>query len=304
MSMFVSSVSFFQQDQNWFTSQANSSAQSDSTTVGRLFGSNSASTSSSSAADSLLGQFGTVIMNASTGAAVIAAQQASDRVNAQTAKLKSNAPAQSDLNVSTQVTLSGSLANNVSFGTTGPSSAGGFQFLTGSDLQAAFKSAMTALQSNGNPIDTVSVSGDTLTASTSGLNAHPVFTLSLKPDSGIYTFTLLNPVNVPTSRLDKSVTLDLSALVQAVQADGTTIALPNTAAIQVHNGKGAATQTSTGGAVYEGGLAYTGPSNTAPTTTSTTPAPYMPPTNPLTGKAYVGTAAATAATFGAVNIFT
>jgi hypothetical protein len=298
MSMFVSPVSFFQQDQNWFTGQANAAAQTDSTTISRLFGGSSTSTDS---ADSLLGQFGTITMNASTGAAVLAARQASDRVNQQTAKLKSNAPDQSDLNVATQVTFSGSLGNNVDFGTTGPSPAGGFQFLTGTDLQEAFKDAMTALQSNGDAIDTVTVSGDTLTASTSGLNAHPVFTLSLKPDSGLYTFTLLNPVNVPQSRLDKFTTLDLSGLVQAVKADGTTIALPDTAAIQVHNRKGAATATSSGGAVYEGGLAYTGPNNTPPTTTPTT---YTAPTNPLTGKAYVGTTAATAATFGAVNIFT
>jgi hypothetical protein len=298
MSMSVSSTSFFQQDQNWFTSQSTATSQAETTAIGRLFGSSSASTSG---ADSLLGVFGTTIMNASTGAAVLAAQQASDRVNQQNAALKSGQPTTSALDVSSQVTFSGSLSAN--FGTAGPASAGGFQFMNGSALQAAVTNAFVGIESNGAPIDTVSVSGNTLAASTSGTNAHSVFTLTLKPDSGLYTLTLDNPIDLKQSKLDQSATLDLSGLVQAVQSDGGTIALPNSAVIQVHNGVGAASGTASNGIIHEGGLAYTGPDNTTTTsTTPTKPAAYTPPTNPLTGKAYVGTAAAAAATFGALNI--
>jgi len=313
MSGFSTSTSFFKQDQSWFTSQASTSAAALAATTTALFStpssaasssssSSSSSGATSSAESSLLGPVGLTLMNASTGAAVLAAQEASDRTAKQTAALKSGQPTTSALNVSTQVTFSGALSAN--FGTAGPSEAGGFQFQTGSALQAAFKAAVTGLTSNGDAIDTVAVTGNTLTASTSGTNAHPVFTLSLKPDSGLYTFTLDNPIDQKISRLDQSSTLDLSGLVQAVQSDGGTIALPNSAVIQVHNGVGAATGTASSGAVYEGGLAYTGPDNTPAPTTPTKPTPYSAPINPLTGKGYSAAAGAAAATFGASSVLT
>ena len=313
MSGFSTSTSFFKQDQSWFTSQASTSAAALAATTTALFStpssaasssssSSSSSGATSSAESSLLGPVGLTLMNASTGAAVLAAQEASDRTAKQTAALKSGQPSTSALNVSTQVTFSGALSAN--FGTAGPSEAGGFQFQTGSALQAAFKAAVTGLTSNGDAIDTVAVTGNALTASTSGTNAHPVFTLSLKPDSGLYTFTLDNPIDQKISRLDQSSTLDLSGLVQAVQSDGGTIALPNSAVIQVHNGVGAATGTASSGAVYEGGLAYTGPDNTPAPTTPAKPTPYSAPINPLTGKGYSAAAGAAAATFGASSVLT
>jgi len=305
----VGSTSFFTQDQNWFTSQSSTSATALAATTTALFSTPSStsgtSTDTSGAESSLLGSIGLTMMNASTGAAVLAAQEASDRTNAANAtNVKTGQPTTSALNVASQVTVSGSLSAD--FGSTGPSDAGAYQFLTGSDLQAAFKAAMTGQQSNGAPIDTVTVSGNTLTASTSGLNAHPVFTLTLKPNSGLYTFSLDNPIDLKASRLDQSTTLDLSGLMQGVEANGATISLPNSAVIQVHNGTGASSESAGVGTIHEGGLAYTGPDNTPPTTTTTPakPTPYTPPINPLTGKGYSADAGAAAATFGATSVLT
>jgi hypothetical protein len=286
-------------------STPSSNANSSSSTVG--------SSSLTSTENSLLGAFGTTLMNASTGAAVIAAQEASDRVNKQTAALKSGQPTKSAANVASQVTFTG--AYSADFGATGASSTGGFEFLTGSALQQAFKAAMTGITSNGAAVDTVTMSGGTLFASTSGVNAHPVFALQLQPNSGTYTFTLLNPVDQKkVSLLDESVTLDLSGLVQAVKNDGTTTSLTDSAVIKVHNHTGQAVATTdpatgvqTGANIFEGGLAYTGPNNPTPTTTTNTPAkatPYTVPTNPLTGRGYSAAAGAAAATFGATNILT
>lgn len=315
-----SSASFFTQDQNWFTSQASTSATALAATTTALFSTPSATASStssssssssssggssSSAESSLLGAVGLTMMNASTGAAVLAAQEASDRVNKQTAALKSGQPTKSALNVSTQVTYSGSLAGAVNFGSTGPSSAGGFQFLTGSALTTAFQIAVGGLELNGTVINTVTVNGNTLTASTSGINAHPVFTLSLKPNSGLYTFTLVNPIDIKTSRLDKSETLNLAGLMQGVDANGGTTTLPDSAAvIQVHNGLGAAKNVAGVGVVHEGGLAYTGPNNTPAPTKPAKPTPYSAPINPLTGKGYSAAAGAASATFGASSVLT
>ncbi len=310
MSMFVNSTSFWQQDQqNWSVNQSNHGSSVLTGSAAALFaGSNNASAGTSSAAskalNSLLGPFGATVMNGSTGMAVLAAQQASDRVNAATAKLNSNAPTKSVANVGTQVTFSGSLSGPDIFGTTGPAQNGGFHFLTGTALQNAFNLAMLGKKSNGDAVDTVSVSGNTLTASTSGLNAHPVFTLSLKPDSGLYTFTLANPIDLPKSKLDKLTTLNLSLLVQAVKADGTTAVLPNSAVVEVHNGLGAANGTAHKSEVHEGGLAYTGPNNTPPPSNALAARPkYVPPTNPFTGHAYTTTGSAVAATSNAVNLF-
>ena len=321
ISSFAPTTSFFQQDQNWFTAQANSSAASSAITTA-LFSTPSSNASSNSstvgsssitsAESSLLGAFGTTLMNASTGAAVIAAQEASARVNKQTAALNSSQPTKSAANVASQVTFTG--AYSADFGATGASSTGGFEFLTGSALQQAFKAAVARKTSNGAAIDTVTMSGNILFASTSGVNAHPVFALQLQPNSGTYTFTLLNPIDQKVSRLDESTTLNLSGLVQAVKDDGTMTALTDSAVIKIHNGTGQAVATTdpasgvqTGGNIFEGGLAYTGPNNPTPTTTTKTPTkptPYTVPTNPLTGRGYSAAPGAAAATFGATNILT
>jgi hypothetical protein len=310
MSMFVGATSFWQQNQqNWNAqgTQANGSsvlAVSPST----LFkGANNASSSSNSATnqalDSLLGPFGATVMNSSTGMAVLVAQQAANRVNAKAAAVTSNVPTKSVANVGTQVTFSGSLASPDVFGTTGPAQNGGYQFLSGTALQNAFNLAMLGKKSNGDAVDTVSVSGNTLTGSTSGLNAHPVFTLTLKPDSGLYTFTLANPIDLPASRLDKFTTLNLSLLVQAVSSDGTAAPLPNSATVEVHNGLGAADGTAHTGVVHEGGLAYTGPNNTPPPSTAPAARPkYVAPINPLTGHPYSAAGSALTANASSLNV--
>jgi hypothetical protein len=317
--------SFFQQDQSFFSSNAATSGILNTTTVARLFGSaavtsTSSANSTTAATDSMLGMFGTTLLHATLNANVLAAQEGSDRLNAKAQAANDGQPATSVPDVATQVTYSGTLAGQVNFGEAGPSSAGAYEFLTGSALQTEFKAAVGGLESNGSVVNQVSVSGDTLTASTSGLNAHPVFTLTLHPNSGLYTFTLLNPIDQKVSKLDESDTLDLSGLVQAVNGNGQTTGLTNALVIQVHNGQGDAKTTqfqvkndagnvtglANAGEIFEGGLAYTGPDNPAPAPASTTtkPAKYTPPTNPLTGRPYAASAAAAAATFGAVNILT
>jgi hypothetical protein len=317
----VSSVSFFQQDQSFF--QSNAATSLNLTTVARLFGSSSVpSTSSSSgttaATDSTLGVLGTTLLHSSLNANVLAAQEADTRIENKVQSVESNGqPTTSAPDVSTQVTYSGSLQGDADFGKAGPAPSGGYEFLSGSALQAAFKTAIGPLTSNGSAINTVSVSGDTLTASTSGTNAHPVFSLTLHPQSGLFTFTLLNPIDQKSSLSDEFKQLDLSGLVQSVNADGQTSVLANAVTIQVHNKQGDARTTqiqvpsgtggttlANAGVIFEGGLAYTGPDNPTPSTTPTKPAKYVPPTNPLTGRPYSASAGATAANFGAVNILT
>jgi hypothetical protein len=307
MSLLIQANSFWQQNQESWSTQSNSGGVLGASPATLFRGANNASSSANSAStqalDALMGPFGATVMNASVGMAVLAAQQASARVNAKTALLASNAPAQSVANVGTQVTFSGSLASPGDFGATGPAQNGGYQFLTGAALKNAFNLAMLGKKSNGEAVDTVSVSGNILIGSTSGLNAHRVFAMTLKPDSGLYTFTLLNPIDLPTSRLDKLATVNLSLLVQGVMADGTTTPLPNSAVVEVHNGLGSADGTAHAGVVHEGGLAYTGPNNTPPPPKAPTARPkYVAPINPLTGHSYSAAGSALAANAVSLNI--
>ena len=305
--------SFWQQNQQSWSPDVNNRAPGSSilaASPAALFkGANNASNSSSSTAsralDALLGPFGATVMNSSTGMAVLAAQQAADRVKAKAAAVTSNAPTRSVANVATQVTFSGSLAIAGDFTATGPAANGGYHFLSGTALQNAFNLAMLGKKSNGDAVDTVSVTGNTLTGSTSGLNAHKVFTLTLKPDSGLYTFNLANPINLPTSRLDKFTTMNLSLLMQAVMSDGTTAPLPNRAVVEVHNGLGSADGTAHKGVVHQGGLAYTGPNNTPPPAkVAAVHTKYVPPINPLTGRAYSAAGSAISANADSLNILT
>ena len=65
---------------------------------------------------------------------------------------------------------------------------------------------------------------ETLTAYTGGsTSGTEVFTLTLNGD-GSYTFTLINPIDHPGSGED-STTLDLSALIKAVDFDGDAVTL-------------------------------------------------------------------------------
>jgi hypothetical protein len=310
MSMFVNTTSFWQQNQQMWAPDVNNRAPGSSVLAaspGALFkgASNGSTSAASRALDAMLGPFGATVMNSSTGMAVLAAQQAADRVKAKAAAVTSNAPTRSVANVATQVTFSGSLAIAGDFTATGPAANGGYHFLSGTALKNAFNLAMLGKKSNGDAVDTVSVTGNTLTGSTSGLNAHKVFTLTLKPDSGLYTFNLANPINLPTSRLDKFTTMNLSLLMQAVMSDGTTAPLPNRAVVEVHNGLGSADGTAHKGVVHQGGLAYTGPNNTPPPAkVAAVHTKYVPPINPLTGRAYSAAGSAISANADSLNILT
>jgi hypothetical protein len=265
---------------------------------------------------SMLGMVGSTLLNATANRNVLAAQQGQARLMAEQKKVTNAQPDVSVRGVGSQITYSGSLAGQVNFGSTGPSPSGGYQFLTGDDLQTQFLAAVGGQTSNGAKIDTITRFGNTLVASTSGLNAHAVFALELQPNSGLFTFTLLNPIDQKVSRLDQSANFDLSGLVQGVKADGTTQALSNAILIQVHNktGQAKAAQVqvkdetgsvmglATAGVIHQGGLAYTGPNNPAPAPKVTKPTKYAPPINPLTGRAYAATKGAAAATFGVVNL--
>ena len=310
MSMFVKTTSFWQQNQQSWAPDVNNRAPGSSVLAaspGALFkgASNGSTSAASRALDAMLGPFGATVMNSSTGMAVLAAQQAANRVNAKAAAVTSNVPTKSVANVATQVTFSGSLAIAGDFTATGPAQNGGYHFLSGTALKNAFNLAMLGKKSNGDAVDTVSVTGNTLTGSTSGLNAHKVFTLTLKPDSGLYTFNLANPIDLPTSRLDKFTTMNLSLLMQAVMSDGTTAPLPNRAVVEVHNGLGSADGTAHKGVVHQGGLAYTGPNNTPPPAkVAAVHTKYVPPINPLTGRAYSAAGSAISANADSLNILT
>jgi hypothetical protein len=271
--MAIGFVSFWQQSQNWRNSQANFNDALFGT-GGDIFMSGQSNPQQSI--------FGSISINNAQEAAILAAQKGVDRVKQANADANAT-PTKSVANVATQVTHAGTLAGRAKFGTDGPALSGGYQFLSGTALKDAFKIATLTLRSQGEAVDTFSVSANTLTASTSGKDAHPVFTLSLKPQSGMWTFTLVNPIDLPKSRLDKTQTIDLSGLVQSVTSAGATSTLSDGIKITIHSLQGAARGTPTAGDVYQGGLAYTSPSTAA---ASKTPAKYTPPINPLTGYPY------------------
>lgn len=202
-------------------------------------------------------------------------------------------------NIKDQVSFDGTLTGLVDFGTDGPSAAGGFQFVNGAALKSAFNSAMLFVTSNKELIDTVSVTGQTLTASTSGDDGHDVFTLTLRPQSGQFTFTLLNPIDLPTGVFDPSTTLNLSGLMQGVKSTGQTLALPNTVKITVDGNSTSSSGTAIAGSVHQKNLAYTAPNTSAPAA----PAPYTPPVNPLTGHGYAATTSSSQAIGVTLSLF-
>src|SRR5712671_4403899 len=111
----------------------------------------------------------------------------------------------------------GSLAALVDFGTGGPNAIP-FQFAP----TASAWLAGLGLSSHGSPIDSATVAGQTLT----GLahDGHAVFTLTLNTDSS-WKFTLLAPLDHAQGIGETSVTIDLSGMVQAVDAAGLTLTL-------------------------------------------------------------------------------
>jgi hypothetical protein len=189
-----------------------------------------------------------------------------------------------------QSTISGALSSATNAGALDPSVGGKFQFVSGSALKDALKLAMLGEKSNGDAIDTVSVIGNTLTASTSGPEAHPVFTITLKPDSGLWTFKLLNPLNGAPDQTTKFVTsLNLSGLMQGVKPTGEAIALPSNVIVNIYGDLGFASGKASHGSVHQGGLVYTPPAKIESPLTLMHRMPYIPPVNPATGRRYVAT---------------
>ncbi len=164
------------------------------------------------------------------------------------------------------VSKTGSLASLVSFGADGPDGKGGAS-ITGGDTGAfQFVSQAKAdtwlqgldLTSHGLSVDaaTISISNgiETLTASTTGLGAHEVFTLSLNEATGDWTFTLINPIDQQAGHGANSQTIDLSGLVQAVDFDGDTVTLSGDFSVSVKDDVPVLTGLSVTGTVFEAGL--------------------------------------------------
>src|SRR5579883_718221 len=147
----------------------------------------------------------------------------------------------------------GSLLALVNFGTGGPASAP-FQFV--SQAAASTWLAHLGLDSHGSLIDTATINGNTLIASTdpSEGTPHNVFSLTINAN-GSWTFTLLAPLDDGPNQAETSATIDLSGLIQAVDASGGTITLSGDFKITVVDDNPVLTSaTVTSGSVEEGAL--------------------------------------------------
>ena len=60
---------------------------------------------------------------------------------------------------------------------------------------------------------------------------HEVFTLTLNEGTGVWTFTLVNPLDHPVGNGENTSTIDLSGLVQAVDFDGDSVTLSGDLAV-------------------------------------------------------------------------
>jgi hypothetical protein len=322
-----SGVSFWAQDQSaWASSAAfNKQLDTEDASVSKIFA--ASATSSSSAApnvlsavagsSSIINGFGQAFLNSAMNGAILAAQEGNNRVNQLTAIANGDTVApEGDL--SSQVTFDGSLGAN--FGPAGAPMGGGYRFVSGSALQTAFQVAFGSQRSNGEAVDTVSVTGNTLTGSTSGANAHDVFNLTLDPASGMYTFQLLAPIDQSSNARDASQTVYLQGLFRAVNATGQQVSLP-TAEMDIYNDYGSVTNQGNWALLHEASLTYQPPgtvSATDSTSTSTgtatstgstgtssasTSSAYAAPTDPKTGYAYTANSSAALGVINSVNIF-
>lgn len=318
-------VSFWQQNQNARASAAAANDRLDAANAAaaKLFSAGTSATQPasvltdpSSNSNSIINSFGQIFLNASMNAAVLAAQEGNDRVNAQTAKVNTSTKKPAG-DLSSQVTFQGSLG--VDFGAAGPASGGAYRFVSGADLQTAFKAAFGSKRSEGEVIDTVSVVGNTMTGSTSGPNAHDVFTLTLTPDTGLYTFKLLAPIDQTTKKGSYNAVF-LQGLMQATDANGHKMALP-TVEMDVYNDYGAVQNQGNWALLHEGSLTYNAPNGVSSSTSSTdsssgtsssstsgsssssTKKTYTPPTNPMTGYAYVASTSQGLGVANSINLF-
>ncbi len=324
-----SSISFWSQDQNQWTSAAALNAQLDAANAAaaKMFSAGASSSTptnllsaATSSSNSVVNPIGQIFLNASMGAAVLAAQEGNNRVNNQTSQVNT-ATAAPGGDLSSQVTFAGSLG--VDFGAAGPAMGGAYHFVSGADLQSAFQVAFGAKKSEGEAIDTVSVVGNTMTGSTSGPNAHDVFNLTLDPNTGMYTFQLLAPIDQTTKKGSYNA-IYLQGLMQAVNASGQKMQLP-TVEMDVYNDYGSVANQGNWALLHEGSLTYNAPNGVASTSSSTTTSsstsgssttgststsgssstktPYKPPINPLTGYAYTTSTSAGLGVINSLNIF-
>lgn len=304
------SISFSQMNAAWRASAASANDRLfNDTTASKLFTKGNPSASSVPSVLTpkdpyeVIDGFGQAFLNSSMTAAILAAQAGADRVQKATVAASNHSTTKPIGDFSNQVTHSGALA--VDFGADGPAAGGGYRFLSGADLKAAFKVAFGAKTSNGEKIDKVSVFGDTLTGSTSGADAHDVFTLTLHRDSGLYTFKLVGPIDQKTTKGSYN-SIFLRGLMQATSSTGKKVGLP-TIEIDIYNDYGAATSKKNWGILHEGALTYKDPSTvvlpSAETETTTKSKTYVVPTDPRTFRGYTTSPSAGLGVINSVNIF-
>jgi hypothetical protein len=315
----MSSISFWAQNQaaHAAASAANDRLFSD-TSVAKLFTSGNPSASqipsvlSTPSPYAVINGFGQAFLNGSMNRAILAAQEGADRVKALTAQQQGNSLPPPSGDLSSQVTFSGSLG--VNFGKDGPAAGGAYHFVSGAALQTNFKAAFGAKMSQGEFIDTMSVLGNTMTGSTSGPNAHDVFTLTLHPDSGMYTFQLLAPIDQKTTKGSFN-SVYLQSLFQAVSSTGQKMQMP-TVEMDIYNDYGTAQSQGNWALLHEGSLTYKDPNSIdlsnsdavsaatgSGSSASTSPTPYKPPTDPRTTYGYTTSTSASLGVINSVNIF-
>jgi hypothetical protein len=243
-------------------------------------------------------------------AAILAAQEGNDRVSKLNAT-HNTALARPAGDLSSQVRFDGSLGIN--FGSAGAPMGGGYGFKSGADLKAAFQVAFGAKLSEGEAVDTVSMDGNKMTGSTSGANAHDVFTLSLNPVAGTFHFQLLAPIDQPTTK-GSFASVFLQGLFQAKNATGQKMSMP-TVELDVYNDYGAASNKGNWALLHEGSLTYQDPNTiqsntsdltsqlTGSSTSSSTKTAYTPPTDPRTLHGYTTSTSAALGVINSVNIF-
>ncbi len=147
----------------------------------------------------------------------------------------------------------GSLDALVNFGTGGPNSHA-FQLVSTTAANAWL--ANLGLTSHGLLIDTATITGNTLVASTDPAQGtpHQVFSLTINGD-GSWVFTLLAPLDDASGHGANTATVDLSGLVQAVDAAGLTITFANDFKIVVTDDVPVLSTATAGGSVEEAALA-------------------------------------------------
>jgi hypothetical protein len=315
----VMSISFWAQNQAAHAAAASANDRLfNDTTVSKLFtggnpnASKAPSVLSTPSPYAIINTFGQIFLNGSMSRAILAAQEGNDRVKTLAAKQQGNSSPPPAGDLSSQVSFAGSLG--VNFGKDGPAQGGGYRFVSGAALQTNFKAAFGAKMSNGEFIDTVSTLGNTMTGSTSGPNAHDVFTLTLHPDSGLYTFQLLAPIDQKTTKGSFN-SVFLQSLFQAVSSTGQKMSIP-TVEMDIYNDYGSVQSQGNWALLHEGSLTYKDANAVTLTNTdavsnatgstssnSTSSQAYTVPTDPRTTYGYTTSTSAGLGVINSVNIF-